>query len=68
MPRLIGKQSSGGLSVGLLLLITVGVFGTLEYVGAIDLIPNFGLARSYYPGIPAPNANSDQSATPDTQN
>ena len=68
MPRLIGKQSSGGLSVGLLLLITVGALGTLEYAGAIDLIPNFGLDRSYYPGTPAPNANSDQSATPDAQN
>jgi hypothetical protein len=72
MPRLVGKQSSGSLSVGLLLLITVGVLGTLEYVGVIDLIPNFGLERADYPGIPAPNTNSDQnsdqSAIPDTQN
>lgn len=68
MPRLVGKQSSGSLSAGLLLLIAVGVLGTLEYVGTIDLIPNFGLERSNYPGIPAPNANSDQSATPDAQN
>lgn len=56
MPRLVGKQSSGGLSIGLLLLLSIAVIGTLEYVGAIDLVPNFGLERSDF-RLQAPDDN-----------
>lgn len=57
MPRLVGKQSSGGLSIGLLLLLSIAVLGTLEYVGTFDLIPNFGLERPDYLRLQPPSDN-----------
>lgn len=57
MPRLVGRQSSGGLSIGLLLLLSIAVLGTLEYVGTFDLIPNFGLERSDHPRLQPPSDN-----------
>jgi hypothetical protein len=42
MPRLVGKQSSGGASAILLLLIAIGVAGALEYEGVINVVPGFG--------------------------
>ncbi|GEM_PF-1875480 len=50
MPRLVGKQSNSGLSVGLFLLISIGVLGALEYIGTIDVIPNFGTERGSLQG------------------
>lgn len=56
MPRLVGKQSNSGLSAGLFLLISIGILGTLEYVGAIDFIRNFGAERGYIQGTQMPDA------------
>ena len=40
MPRLVGRQSNSGVYVVLLLLIAVGVVGTLEYFGVTNLLPS----------------------------
>ena len=42
MPRLVGKQSNQGLSLGMLLLAAAAAYGVLEYSGTVDLIPNVG--------------------------
>jgi hypothetical protein len=42
MPRLVGKQSNGGTSVFLLLLIAIGITSALEYEGIINVVPGFG--------------------------
>ncbi len=43
MPRLVGKRSNKGvIYTGVFLVLAIAVAGTLEYVGAIDLIPDFG--------------------------
>jgi hypothetical protein len=42
MPRLVGRQSNGGASVILLLLIAIGAATALEYEGVINVVPNFG--------------------------
>ena len=50
MPRLVGKRSNKGLIYGgvfLLLAIATGV--TLEYMGVIDLVPEFGKSNSPSP-------------------
>jgi hypothetical protein len=50
MPRLVGKSSNKGLVYGgvfLLLAIVTGV--TLEYMGVIDLVPEFGKSTSPSP-------------------
>lgn len=60
MPRLVGKQSNSGLSVGLFLLISIAVLGALEYVGAVDLIPSFGAERDYLQGTQMPNTDQSE--------
>ncbi len=46
MPRLVGKSSNKGLVYGgVLLVLAIATAGTLEYVGAIDVIPNFGKSK-----------------------
>ncbi len=57
MPRLVGKQSNSGLSVGLFLLISMGVLVTLEYAGTIDVVPNFGTERESFQGNRVLGAN-----------
>jgi hypothetical protein len=42
MPRLIGKQSDHSGYVGLLLILAIATAGSLEYLGAINVIPGFG--------------------------
>lgn len=42
MPRLIGKQSNGSWSIGLLLFLAIATAGSLEYFGFIQVIPGFG--------------------------
>ena len=42
MPRLVGRRSSSGASVVLLLLIAIGAATALEYEGVINVVPNFG--------------------------
>lgn len=44
MPRLEGERSNAGLWVVLLLVALVIAFVLLEYVGIINLVPNFGAA------------------------
>jgi hypothetical protein len=43
MPRLVGKQSNTPLYVGIALLLALAGVGGLEYFGAINVIPGFGL-------------------------
>ena len=45
MPRLIGKQSNPAVPLSLLMLATVAVAIGLEYVGAINVIDDFGSDR-----------------------
>jgi hypothetical protein len=42
MPRLVGKRSNNGASLGLLLIAAVAAYGVLEYSGTVDLIPHVG--------------------------
>jgi hypothetical protein len=42
MPRLVGKRSNSGASLGLLLIAAVAAYGVLEYSGTVDLIPHIG--------------------------
>jgi hypothetical protein len=44
MPRLEGERSNAGVWVVLLLVVLVIAFVLLEYLGMINLIPNFGAA------------------------
>jgi cyanate permease len=45
MPRLVGKQSNTSLYVGIALLLALAGAVGLEYFGAINVIPGFGLER-----------------------
>ena len=42
MPRLIGKTSQTPLYTLITFLAIIGAATTLEYVGAVDLVPHFG--------------------------
>jgi len=43
MPRLVGKRSNKGvIYTGVFLGLAIATAVTLEYVGAIDLVPDFG--------------------------
>jgi hypothetical protein len=44
MPRLEGERSNAGVWLVLLLVVLVVAFVLLEYLGMINLIPNFGAA------------------------
>lgn len=46
MPRLIGKQSTSGWSVSLVLILAIAAAGSLEYLGFINVIPGFGREHS----------------------
>ena len=50
MPRLIGKQSNNSAYVGLVLILAIAITGSLEYLGAINIIPGFG--RDTWTGEP----------------
>jgi hypothetical protein len=43
MPRLVGKQSNRSLYLGVTLLVVLAGAGALEYFGATDVVPGFGL-------------------------
>ncbi|NJR64936.1 MAG: hypothetical protein HC772_05850 [Leptolyngbyaceae cyanobacterium CRU_2_3] len=64
MPRLIGKQANGSGYMALLLLISAGAVGAMEYVGAIDIVPNFG--REWVHGSALPS-NDRQPGIADSQ-
>ncbi len=55
MPRLVGKKSNNGLVPGLLIVAVAGVAGYLEYFGIIDVVPDFGMSKSYISGVYTPN-------------
>lgn len=42
MPRLQGERSNTGLYITLVIVLLLVVFLLLEFLGTIDLIPNFG--------------------------
>lgn len=45
MPRLQGKSSKAP-SLVTIVIVLVAVFLVIEYLGIIDLVPNFGRART----------------------
>jgi hypothetical protein len=45
MPRLIGKSSKTPVYLGTALVIAIAGGITLEYLGVIDVVPNFGKDR-----------------------
>jgi hypothetical protein len=45
MPRLIGKQSNVPANMTLLIISTIAVLTGLEYIGAINIVDNFGNDR-----------------------
>jgi hypothetical protein len=45
MPRLLGKSSKAPLYIGTALAIAVAGVATIEYLGVIDVIPDFGKER-----------------------
>jgi hypothetical protein len=45
MPRLVGKSSKTPLYLGTAVLIAIAGGVALEYLGVIDLVPNFGKDR-----------------------
>lgn len=54
MPRLVGKRSNNGLIYGgVFLLLAIATGGTLEYIGVIDLVPNFGTPTKTDTSLPA---------------
>ncbi len=58
MPRLVGKRSNKGLIYsGVFLLLAIATGGTLEYIGVIDLIPNFGTPSKPDRSIPMTSKN-----------
>ena len=64
MPRLVGRQSSGGASVVLLLLIAIGAATALEYEGVINVVPNFGkdyVGDKTPVGLPGLSSNNGRS-------
>jgi len=59
MPRLVGKRSDKGLIYsGVFLLLAIATAGTLEYIGVIDVIPNFG--KSTNPNSLVPVTSKDR--------
>jgi hypothetical protein len=42
MPRLIGKRSDNGTNLTVLIIIAAIAGILLEYLGAIDIVPDFG--------------------------
>jgi hypothetical protein len=59
MPRLVGKSSNKGLIYGgAFLLLAIATAGTLEYIGVIDVIPNFG--KSTKPDAIVPLTSRDR--------
>ncbi len=44
MPRLAGKRSNSGLYIVLMIVVLLVVLVLLEFVGVMNLIPNFGAA------------------------
>lgn len=49
MPRLVGKQSHAGENIAALLILAALAGVTLEYVGAINVVPGFGRDSGYSP-------------------
>lgn len=47
MPRLVGQRSDAGANLTALLLIAAVIGVLLEYIGVIDVIPNFGNEGRY---------------------
>ncbi len=45
MPRLVGKQSNVSANLTLLAIAIIAILTGLEYIGAINLINNFGNDR-----------------------
>jgi hypothetical protein len=45
MPRLVGKQSSGGWYAGLFVVAAIASVVAIEYLGFINEIPGFGKDR-----------------------
>ena len=73
MPRLVGRQSNGGASVVLFLLIAIGAATALEYEGVINVMPQFGkdFVGDRTPvglsGIPSNNGRSGTANAPADQ-
>ena len=66
MPRLVGRQSNGGASVVLLLLIAIGAATALEYEGVINVVPDFGkdyVGGKTPVGLPGLSFNNGSSGT-----
>ncbi|HEY9652087.1 MAG TPA: hypothetical protein V6C95_15590 [Coleofasciculaceae cyanobacterium] len=42
MPRLVGQRSNNGVNITSLIILAAIVGIVLEYLGAIDLVPDFG--------------------------
>ncbi len=57
MPRLIGKQSNPGIPLSLLVLASIATITGLEYVGAINIVNEFGNDRLEIRSYPSQPTN-----------
>ena len=55
MPRLIGKSSKTPIYLGTALVIAIAGGITLEYLGMVDVVPNFGKDRKLIGQSERPN-------------